>query len=598
MTIAGIRPSHLLTLSVLAALAGCSPRPAATISQTVGKAAEPADELGESVRDQLRRSVDPATCRRLIDQLNGYLPRAGADHRPAPLSAGERVVLEKEFALRSEEVAEVARSEFTPVDANYLDESLLFRDIARSLDVDRLPPVGKAEAACAWVARNLRGTPASGPALPVGFVAMRGAGTAVERTYVLLALLNHLGLDAALVGDAGAGPDGVWAVGVLSDGQIYLFDARFGLPLPGPDGLKTLTLAQARTVADPFKPLNVDPKLAYDVSADRVKRAEIFVTAPLSALSPRMRFVQGIIGEDTARLAADPVAQLGRFRKAVGESGGPTVKLWCPPTIDAVPRLLFAFLPAAEGGGDASAPGRINLFRRSQIPLELLPPVLRDLQGEPGARILSHFHALATGLDQPGSAHDFILRGQFREATDLLVAVQTGAKRRPGNVAELTKNTEEWATVAREYAAEKARREHGRGNPNAGGQMEQNQFRAEQLWRSPVGPVAFLEYAAGDLLAAQATYLLGQCKHEEAERQRDRPDAAGPAWTTAQHWWRAFLTSYPTSPWAPAAQRNLANALAASGQRPAARTTYLAVAESAPSPFDRLACRYLAERLK
>src|SRR5205085_5411802 len=144
------------------------------------------------------------------------------------------------------------------------------------------------------------------------------------------------------------------AVGVLDGGQIYLFDTRLVLPLPGRDGKGVLTLGEARSNAEAFKPLSIDPKLPYDVTPDRAKRAEVLVTAPLSALSPRMRSLQEMVGVETVRLAADVPAQRDRFRKAAGDAA---VRLWCPPGVDALPRLLFAFLPVSEGGGDPSIPG-------------------------------------------------------------------------------------------------------------------------------------------------------------------------------------------------------------------------------------------------
>jgi transglutaminase-like putative cysteine protease len=589
-----LRPRYACRLLAIVAVAsGCNSPPAATTARTGGAQPDPTAELVESIREDLRKSPDPPTSRRLVEQLNSYLPRASAERRPAPLSAEERTVLQRDFALRPEEITQVARSEFTPVDAYYLDETFLLRDIARSLDVDRLNPVARAEAALAWVVRNLRGVAASGPAMPVGFVVTRGAGTPLERTYVLLALLSHLGLDAALIGDANSGPDGVWAVGVLTDGQVYLFDARLGLPLPGPDS-GVLTLAQARSLADPFQPLAIDPKLPYDVTADRAKRAEVLVTVPLSALSSRMRLLQEMIGTETARLTADPVALADRFRKAAAP-----VRLWCPPAADAVPRLLFAFVPAADGGGDNSPPEklRIRQFLFDLVPFELLPQYLR-IGGEPGDRVRSQFMNRVAVFSDPGQAHDLIVRGQFREATDQLVAAQSRAKHRPGNPAELAKYAEEWANAARRYTAAQSRRERGAGDPAALAQMDVDKQLADQLWQSNRGPQAYLEYLVAEPLAAQATYLLGLCKHEEAERKRDQPDAARPAWATAQQWWRSFLSGYPSSPWAPAARRNLASALERGGQTAAARGEYTTLADSAPTPLEKLACRYLAEKSK
>src|SRR5439155_2806604 len=136
-------------------------------------------------------------------------------------------------------------------------------------------------------------------------------------TYVLLTLLRQLDLDACLIGDASAadGPDKLWAVGVLADGQVYLFDARLGLPLPGPNGQGVATLAQIRSDPAALKPLDLDPKLPYDVTAERAKQAQVYVSVPLTSLSPRMHFLQGVIAEGTARLTEDPAALGERFRQ-------------------------------------------------------------------------------------------------------------------------------------------------------------------------------------------------------------------------------------------------------------------------------------------
>jgi hypothetical protein len=355
-----------------------------------------------------------------------------------------------------------------------------------------------------------------------------------------------------------------------------------------------LTLAQLRRSVDALKPLAVDPKQPYDVDAARAHKSEILIAAPMATLTGRMRFLQTLVGEDNVRLTADLASRRDRFKVA---AGGANVRIWNSPAPDALPRLLFGFLPASEGGGDTSTTPRLAVYYRSLIPFDLLPPFLRELQGEPGTRIFNHFRGLATGLHMPGQAHDLILRGQFREATDQLVSVQSQVKHRPGNPAELLKNAEDWATAARQYAAALSRQQRGALEPDAAERMEQDKRTAERLWQSPRGPLALLQYLVSDALAAQTTYLLGQCKHEEAERL-SRGDSGRAAWTTAQQWWKSFLAAYPNHPWAPAARRNLARTLAAGGQRAAARTEYIAAAESAPTPLERLACRYLAEELK
>ena len=121
------------------------------------------------------------------------------------------------------------------------------------------------------------------------FVVMRGAGSGLEleRTYVYLSLLRQLDLDAALLGDTSGEPAGIWAVVVRTDEGLHTFDARLGLPLPGPSG-GVATLVQVRNDESVFKPLSGDSKLPYDVTPEKAKASHIFVAEPLSGHSAHM----------------------------------------------------------------------------------------------------------------------------------------------------------------------------------------------------------------------------------------------------------------------------------------------------------------------
>jgi hypothetical protein len=590
-----------------AALAGCSRQPAGP-SVTATRQADPTDEMVDAVRETLRKSSDVGACRRLVEQLNVYLGRPNIGRKPEPLSAAERAALEKEFALKPEEVAEVGRPEFTPLDAHYLDQTLLFRDIARALDVAQMPPAERAAAALAWVVRNLHNVPPGGPALPPSYAALRGAGTPLERIYVLLTLLRQLDLDACLIGDASAAntPEGVWAVGVLADGQVSLYDARLGLPLPGPGGKGVLTLAQARSDADAFKLLALDPKLPYDVTPERAKQSQVYVTVAMTGLSPRMRFLQGLIPEGTARVAADPAAVRERFRQALTGPAyaGVEVRFWNPPVEDAYPRVLYWFLPPNEGGGDRSDPsvGRMARYYSGAVPWDRLPPFLLALRGEPGSRIRAAFAERLTMFSQPGRARDLIDRGQFDQATEQLVGLRSHFAKRPFSERELQESSSNWSKEASADYADLLRAERAaeKGDPAGVAAREEARAKIDDLWKRSRWPMLYIEFLAAEPLTAEATYLLALCKHEQAERQRQRPGGSvdRAAWQTARTWWNQFVSAYPNSPVMPAARRNLAFAQEALGQKAEAKALLASLANSDLSPLEKLACRYWESRIK
>src|SRR5438874_1321866 len=111
-----------LWLPLFAFLAGCS-RQVTTTTASSAKLADPIEEVTETAREMIRKSSDATASRRLVDQLNASLTRAGLTRKPEVMSDADKQVLKSEYLLQDDEVAEVARQEFTPLDAHYLDET-------------------------------------------------------------------------------------------------------------------------------------------------------------------------------------------------------------------------------------------------------------------------------------------------------------------------------------------------------------------------------------------------------------------------------------------------------------------------------------------
>jgi hypothetical protein len=142
----------------------------------------------------------------------------------------------------------------------------------------------------------------------------------LERAFLFLATLQQLGIDGCLVALPGKpGAFDFW-IGVLADKEIYLFDTRMGMPLPGPDGRGVATLRHVRTASDPFAALHIDDKHRYDVSADQIKQLQLQVSLPLSALAPRMKQLEQLLGTNRIRLAIDLTAVRERFQNALQDS--------------------------------------------------------------------------------------------------------------------------------------------------------------------------------------------------------------------------------------------------------------------------------------
>jgi hypothetical protein len=402
----------------LAAAGGCTrTAPTGKAGSTASRSASgmgAAEDTMRDARETLYEPADLAACRNAVRQLNGHLTHHPA-RKPADLTSEERAFLSGSdgYELDDDEVKEVANPTFTPLDAAYFDCCFLFRDVVRGLQGDQR---ARAVAVFDWAIRQVRLRERPDEPDPPQYIARRGWGTSYERAMIVLAAMQQAEVDGCLIAvpqqPAGAASKGrVALVGALVGGDILVFDTRMGMGLPGPGGKGIATLAQLCNDPSVLQQLTVDPKAPYDLTPQQMKSAEIRVAAPLSALAPRMRYLQHELAANKNHvvLAMDGRALLDRFKKAaagqnisvrVGDDRGDT----STPT-----RLLRSFLPPDEGGTDEPrmlrlaalggfvAPqdnrstkiGRKKLFTLELTPWYVLPPPIRELEysSDPGARL-------------------------------------------------------------------------------------------------------------------------------------------------------------------------------------------------------------------
>lgn len=591
------RPLCLLLLTVAAtaalwfALPGCTRPPTYAPDQTERDAVDP----WQGVVAQLRKENDPAGCRRILGKLNNDLALKPDAPQPAGLTPDAEKTLRELLRLRDDEVKEVRPASYSGLDPVYLSDCLYLRDAARALDVGGLPPGRQAELAFAWVCRQIvlqpwvsagpQGQPIAMPPVPPTAVLRRGSGSGLERAYVLLALLQQLDLDGSLVGPPEAadrdwtylpeGTDGLprgpfWAVGVRAGADVLLFDPWRGEPVPGPNGQGVGTLAQVRTNPDQLKVWREDKAHPWKVSPDEVKASVPFLVVSLSAVAPRMtRLEQELRSDLPVRLATDPVAQRRRFE---ADAKVPDLKFWNPPAEEfSYTRLLGSFTPAEEGG---TAPdGQLALrYKGSMIPPALFaaPPELAPRNesdvGVPEAveRIrLAALTSFGGSFLTPPTPREQIQRGQFRDATPRLVELRQEFGKAQDRVRqEQDRGVKEWSEKAREVYTQLARaKEKERTNPGA---VAEAQRAVDQFLHEGARTFgALVDRTAADAGLAESTYLLAQCKHEQAEQLQARAERltadpkqkttaekargqAASAWQEAKGWWDKYEPFAPT----------------------------------------------------
>jgi hypothetical protein len=469
-------------------------------------------------------------------------------------------------------------------------------------------------------------------------VVRRGSGTAEERALVFLALLRQLGIDGCLI--ASPGSDGsrplYWACGALVDGkpekdgvapkQVLLFDHRMGMALPGPNGREILTLSALCAHTELLKPLTVNPEHPYDVKPESVAAAEIHLVAPLSALAPRMAFLQKelLAPAIKGRLTLDVEESLHQFA-----GSAPRVPVHVATRFTG---LLRRFVPADEGGTDKVFPfdPRLlpGLFRGQDIfPLQMLHKRLFEFELVPwtyfpedlsrlplgsvlGGRTRGMFQRMFMNFYlEPRKPRDLVLRGRYDEAVDYLVAFRDQLKdyrkryEEAENIPEFKHERDAWPKKATDaYAALINAEKEG---PGAVAEAKQ---RVDAVWKEGERILSVtVEGQAARPLDSETTYVLAQAKHEQAARLQARIDkdraagrevssdetaAARKAWQTTLGWWK----DANVSALAPAVRWHQAEAHLALGDKAAARA-FLTDLTGNLGPLEKTARLYKANQL-
>jgi hypothetical protein len=267
------------------------------------------------------------------------------------------------------------------VDGRHIEDCMLYRDVARAIlgrkggDADKLT---QARAIFDWVTRQVQLVP-PGSLAPPGMVGadgqpfqalvrpydalLRGLATDIgsgwaERSWLFLALCRQAGIEGGYLvvmpasaesspatadaaggepkkDDAPPSPESMaksLGCGLLIDGEIYLFDARLGLPIPGPGGVGVATLDQAASDPRILEQLDL-PDRPYRVHQPDLAggKIRVLLEATLGSLSPRMKMLQRrLTAEKRMVLYRDPTEQVGPFSDAVGPRLE-AVQLWGLP---------------------------------------------------------------------------------------------------------------------------------------------------------------------------------------------------------------------------------------------------------------------------
>lgn len=214
-----------------------------------------------------------------------------------------------------------------PTDVPNLRDQRWLADISTTARGDAVDDLEVAQRLFAWTVRSLAidtdppmvpsdSNPGKRWLLP-GEILLAGRASAAQRSWIFLQLVRHAGLDGVMLATGPAGSARPWLPAVISEGEAYLFEPTYGMPVPGPDGQGIATARQA--AADPavLRGLSL-PDRPYPVQSADLGSLSVLVSADPWLLARRMHVLNArMAGSRAVSLAVDAAAVADRARAAL-----------------------------------------------------------------------------------------------------------------------------------------------------------------------------------------------------------------------------------------------------------------------------------------
>jgi hypothetical protein len=297
-----------------------------------------------------------------VQKLNHYFEGT----KPAEYQLGSVAREYLQTQLPPPELKELENKTWSLRDARHLEDCMMYYKIATRVagtgeDLARVRRVFD------WAMRQVQLVPAGslrverlGQAYARPYdVLLRGMATEAEgfwaeRAWLFMALCRQLGIDTGLItytkGNSlepvlprfGSNmeieatllgvkkppkPPIIWICAALIDDKAYLFDARLGLEIPGPDGEGVATLEQALTDSAILDRMNLLGESPYGTSRASLlaspTKLSILIDSSPGYFSPKMKLLQGeLAGKNRTILYRDAAEQRDHFAGVLGQRNG------------------------------------------------------------------------------------------------------------------------------------------------------------------------------------------------------------------------------------------------------------------------------------
>ena len=241
----------------------------------------------------------------------------------------------------------------TASDVEYLKQSAWMRDLSRWTCGDKRVLLDQAVQMGDWVVCNID---MRSNFMPINQqqaievipqhpwqTILLGYGTVYDRITVFLELLRQRRIDAALLAvphPANPNLSLFWGVGVLLDGEIYVFLPDYGFPIPGAEGVKAgndgalefssiATLTQLMQDDSLLRRLDFSEDRKFPITAELLQQTTAHLFVMPESVSMRMKVLEAeLSGEQNMVLYTNPHELRRRFLAAPGITA---VEFWKYP---------------------------------------------------------------------------------------------------------------------------------------------------------------------------------------------------------------------------------------------------------------------------
>lgn len=218
-----------------------------------------------------------------------------------------------ETLLSDEQRRRMLATEFTPTDALYIRNALLAATMSRYAASDKTRELDRVVAIFEFVMRTVALQPSIVPQLPFPLyeILLLGQGTADDRAWVFASMLKQQRIDSVIL-QSKDDPE-ARLVGVILEGDVYLFDTKLGLPIPRGDDPPSVHISRPATfkemLAHPewWQGLTIRADQPYPWNSDQLSAADVFVISAEESWGGRMKQLETVLPSDSLCVLYDPL---------------------------------------------------------------------------------------------------------------------------------------------------------------------------------------------------------------------------------------------------------------------------------------------------